>query len=174
MTMLSCKELSEKASDYLDGELSPWSRVQIRLHVFMCNHCRRYMHQLRLAVDALSLSARRDDGDAPSENRILSLLSVPETSARPDDGSVQPEVEIYTTSWCPYCRSAKALLDRKGINYVEIGVDGNPAKRREMAARAGGRTSVPQIFIGGRAIGGSDELHALEASRRLDRLLGRE
>jgi glutaredoxin 3 len=173
MTMLSCKELSEKASDYLDGELSPWTRMEIRLHVFLCEHCRRYLHQLRLAVDAFALAAKTD-AEERAEDRILQLLSLSQTSDKPDGGVASPEVVIYTTPWCPYCRSAKALLDRKGVDYVEIGVGGNAAKRREMAARVGGRTSVPQIFIVGRAIGGSDELHALEASGQLDRFLGRE
>jgi glutaredoxin 3 len=173
MTMLSCKELSERASDYLDGELSPWTRMEIRLHIFLCEHCRRYLRQLRLAVDTFALSAKTDDEERAGENRILNLLSASWTNHQPDGGSVEPEVEIYTTSWCPYCRRAKALLERKGVDYLEIGIGGDPAKRREMAARAGGRTSVPQMFIRGRAIGGSDELHALDASGQLDRLLGR-
>jgi glutaredoxin 3 len=173
MTMLSCKELSEKASDYLDGELSPWGRMQIRLHMFLCEHCRRYLRQMRLAVDALALAAGSDKGEDAGEDRILRALSLSPTIDPPREGIALPEVVIYTTSWCPYCRSAKALLDRKGVDYVEIGVGGNPAKRRKMAARARGRTSVPQIFIGGRAIGGSDELRALQASGELDRLLGR-
>jgi glutaredoxin 3 len=163
--MLSCKDLSLKASDYLDGDLPPRLRLEIRLHMFLCTSCRRYLRQLRLAVGALSLHARTDiDTD---EDRILRLLP----ASRQPSGS-DTDVVLYTTSWCPYCRRAKALLDRKGIGYLEIPVDGNPAKRREMAARAGGRTTVPQIFIRGRAIGGSDELHALEASGDLDRLLG--
>jgi glutaredoxin 3 len=173
MIMLSCEELSAKASDYLEGEVSPWLRMQIRLHVFLCEHCRRYLHQLRLAVDALALSAKTD-AEERGEDRILQLLSLSPTNGEQDVGAAEPEVDIYTTPWCPYCRRAKALLDRKGVDYVEIGVGGNPAKRREMAARAGGRTSVPQIFIRGHAIGGSDELHALESSGQLDRLLGRE
>lgn len=80
-------------------------------------------------------------------------------------------VTIYTTAWCPYCTAAKALLTKKGIAFDEIGVDGNPELRQAMTARAGGRTSVPQIFIGDRHVGGSDDLHALEARGELDTLL---
>jgi glutaredoxin 3 len=82
-----------------------------------------------------------------------------------------PPVTIYTTAWCPYCRAAKALLDRKGAAYEEIDVDGAPALRQAMTAKAGGRTSVPQIFIGDRHVGGSDDIHALDARGELDTLL---
>ncbi|KRE14859.1 glutaredoxin [Bosea sp. Root483D1] len=82
-----------------------------------------------------------------------------------------PQVTIYTTGWCPYCHAAKALLTKKGIAFEEIGVDGKPELRQEMTAKAGGRTSVPQIFIGGRHVGGSDDLHALDARGELDPLL---
>lgn len=82
-----------------------------------------------------------------------------------------PQVTIYTTGWCPYCQAAKALLTRKGVAFEEIDVDGKPELRREMSAKAGGRTSVPQIFIGGRHVGGSDDLHALDARGELDPLL---
>lgn len=82
-----------------------------------------------------------------------------------------PPVTIYTTPWCPYCQAAKALLDRKSVAYEEIDVDGEPALRQAMTQRAGGRTSVPQIFIGEKHVGGSDDIHALEARGELDRLL---
>lgn len=78
-------------------------------------------------------------------------------------------VTIYTKSWCPYCHAAKALLDRKGVSYEEIDVAA-PAEQQAMAQRAGRRT-VPQIFIGDRHVGGCDDLHALEASGKLDSLL---
>ena len=80
------------------------------------------------------------------------------------------EVVIYTTRWCPFCIRAKALLDQKGVSYHEIPVDGDPAKRQQMAERAG-RTSVPQIWIGERHIGGCDQLYGLERSGGLDLLL---
>ena len=83
------------------------------------------------------------------------------------------EIEIYTTPWCPYCWRAKRLLASKGVEYVEIDLWQESARRAEMVARAGGRTSVPQLFIDGRGIGGSDELAALAASGELDDLLGR-
>jgi glutaredoxin 3 len=82
------------------------------------------------------------------------------------------EVEIYTTMLCPYCYRAKSLLDRKGVRYKEIDVSYDPDGRKAMTERAGGRTTVPQIFIGGRPIGGSDELAALDEEGKLDRLLG--
>lgn len=80
-------------------------------------------------------------------------------------------VEIYTTPWCPFCLRAKALLDRKGIAYTEYDVSFDDAKRLEMIQRADGRSTVPQIFIDGRGIGGSDELHALERAGKLDPML---
>ena len=82
-----------------------------------------------------------------------------------------PQVTIYTTGWCPYCQAAKALLTKKGVAFEEIDVDGNRELRQEMTAKAGGRTSVSQIFIGGRHVGGSDDLHALDARGELDPLL---
>ena len=82
------------------------------------------------------------------------------------------DVVVYTTMFCPYCHAAKALLARKGVAFREIAVDGDRGARQAMSARAGGRTSVPQIFIGARHIGGSDDLHALESAGKLDTLLG--
>jgi glutaredoxin 3 len=79
-----------------------------------------------------------------------------------------PEVTIYTSAWCGYCMRAKALLDGKGIAYREIDVDGNRALREEMIARSG----RPQVFIGERHVGGSDDLAAAARSGELDRLLG--
>jgi glutaredoxin 3 len=73
--------------------------------------------------------------------------------------------------FCPYCHRAKKLLDAKGAAYSEIDVMMNAAHRREMMQLAGGRHTVPQIFIGGQHIGGCDELYALEAAGRLDALL---
>ncbi|HEX4762213.1 MAG TPA: glutaredoxin 3 [Sphingomicrobium sp.] len=80
-------------------------------------------------------------------------------------------VEIYTKTFCPYCWRAKHLLDSKGIGYREISVDLGGERRAEMIERAGGRTTVPQIFIGDRHIGGCDDLVALERDGRLDGLL---
>lgn len=80
-------------------------------------------------------------------------------------------VEIYTSPFCGYCHSAKRLLASKGIPFSEIDVSGDPARRREMMARAPGRFTVPQIFINGRIIGGCDELYALHRAGKLDRLL---
>lgn len=81
-----------------------------------------------------------------------------------------PSTLIYTSAWCPYCIRAKALLDKKGVAYEEISVDGKPGVRAEMANKAG-RTSVPQIWIDGTHIGGCDDLYALERAGKLDTLL---
>ncbi|ABC21542.1 glutaredoxin 3 [Rhodospirillum rubrum] len=80
-------------------------------------------------------------------------------------------VEIFTTPSCPYCRRAKALLGDKGVAYREIDVSGDPRLREEMTRRAGGRSTVPQIFIDGRALGGCDDIHALDRLGKLDGLL---
>ena len=80
-------------------------------------------------------------------------------------------VTIYTTATCPYCHSAKELLRRKKVAFTEIDVTGKPAERRAMTERAGGRTSVPQIFIGSHHVGGCDDLYALDGAGRLDPLL---
>jgi glutaredoxin 3 len=82
------------------------------------------------------------------------------------------EVELYTTPFCPYCLRARALLEHKGVAFTEIDIIEEPARRVEMVRRAGGRTSVPQIFIGGEHIGGSDELLALDRAGGLDARLG--
>ena len=84
-----------------------------------------------------------------------------------------PKVEIYTKWGCPYCTRAKGLLDAKGVAYSEYDITMGGPKRAEMVARAPGATTVPQIFIDDKAIGGCDDLHALEAAGRLDPLLGR-
>lgn len=81
------------------------------------------------------------------------------------------KVEIYTTIFCPYCVRAKALLDSKGIAYEEHDAPHGSQARHDAIQRSGGRTTVPQIFINGQAIGGSDELVALERAGRLDPLL---
>lgn len=79
-------------------------------------------------------------------------------------------VTIYTTRYCPYCISAKRLLDRKEVKYCEIAVDGNYALRAEMEQRSG-RYTVPQIWIDAKHVGGCDDLYALERAGRLDALL---
>ena len=83
-------------------------------------------------------------------------------------------VEIYSSMLCGYCYRAKKLLDSKGVAYENTDVMMRPKRRAEMVQRAGGRTSVPQIFINGRHIGGCDELHALDAEGKLDPLLQEE
>jgi glutaredoxin 3 len=82
-----------------------------------------------------------------------------------------PPITIYTKSNCPYCHAAKALLRRKNAFFEEISVDGDRAAQAAMADKAGGRWTVPQIFIGDRPVGGSDDIHALEAAGELDSLL---
>jgi glutaredoxin 3 len=80
-------------------------------------------------------------------------------------------VEIYTWSACPFCVRAKALLDKKGVDYTEYCIDGDEAARAKMAQRSNGRRSLPQIFINDQHIGGCDDLHALNARGQLDPLL---
>lgn len=80
-------------------------------------------------------------------------------------------IEIYTTPSCPYCHRAKALLREKGVGFDETDVSMDPDLRLAMTNRAGGRRSVPQIFINGEHIGGSDDLYALEQAGKLDALL---
>ena len=82
------------------------------------------------------------------------------------------KVEIYTTPTCPYCIAAKTLLKKKGVSYDETDVSRDPDLRGAMTNRAGGRRSVPQIFIDGQHVGGSDDLHALDHQGKLDGLLG--
>ncbi|MDP3197457.1 glutaredoxin 3 [Tabrizicola sp.] len=80
-------------------------------------------------------------------------------------------VEIYTTPFCPYCHAAKRLLQKKGVNYSEIDVSQDSDLRAKMTQRANGRRTVPQIFIGGQHVGGSDDLHALDHAGKLDPML---
>ncbi|NJN48686.1 MAG: glutaredoxin 3 [Alkalinema sp. RL_2_19] len=80
-------------------------------------------------------------------------------------------VEIYTWSTCPFCIRAKALLDRKGVEYREYCIDGDNAGRAKMIERTGGPKSVPQIFINEQYIGGCDDIHALDRQGGLDPLL---
>ena len=82
------------------------------------------------------------------------------------------KVEMYSTMWCGYCARARGLLNRKGVAFEDIDVEADSAKREEMLQRAGGRTSVPQIFIDDVHVGGSDELAALDRAGKLDPLLG--
>jgi glutaredoxin 3 len=82
------------------------------------------------------------------------------------------KVEIYTKAWCGYCARAKSLLDGKGAAFEEYDISMGGPKRDEMLSRAPGRTTVPQIFIDGQHIGGSDELGALNREGKLDELLG--
>lgn len=82
-----------------------------------------------------------------------------------------PLIEIYTQPWCPYCARAMNLLNGKGVTFTEIHAPHGTPERATSISRSGGRTSVPQIFIGGSHIGGSDDLAALERAGKLDALL---
>ena len=108
-----------------------------------------------------------------SLRRIARRLSA--SRGRPDAATAgtagTAAVTIYTTMFCPYCVRAKRLLGRKGVAFEEIAVDGDRDRRAEMIARAAGRRTVPQIFIGGRHVGGADELADLERAGELDALL---
>ncbi|MCB1358971.1 MAG: glutaredoxin 3 [Maritimibacter sp.] len=83
---------------------------------------------------------------------------------------MQP-VTIYTKPYCGYCHAAKRLLAHKGVDFTEIDISGNPELRREMIQKAGGRSTVPQIWIGETHVGGFDDIDDLEGRGRLDILL---
>jgi glutaredoxin 3 len=83
-------------------------------------------------------------------------------------------IQIYTSRYCPYCTAAKRLLSRKGVGFTEIDVDADFRERRRMRARANGRTTVPQIFIGSRHVGGFDDLRRLDQQGKLDALVASE
>lgn len=80
-------------------------------------------------------------------------------------------IDIYIKPTCPYCLRAQALLKKKGVAFHVIDISREPERRPEMIERAGGRSTVPQIFIDGRHVGGCDDLHALDAAGQLDALL---
>ena len=82
-----------------------------------------------------------------------------------------PEIEIYTQDWCGFCARAKQLLEKKGAAYREIDAPNGTPERAEAMQRSGGKTTVPQIFIGGAHVGGCDDLVALERAGKLDALL---
>ncbi len=84
------------------------------------------------------------------------------------------KVEIYTTPICGYCVRAKSLLSSKNVEFEEIDLFKEPERREEMMSRAGGRYTVPQIFINGQDIGGSDDLYDLERMGKLNEMLGLE
>ena len=82
-----------------------------------------------------------------------------------------PAITIYTKGWCPYCSAAKTLLQEKGAAFTEIDIEAKPEKRVEMIQKAGGSTTVPQIFIDDRHVGGCDDLYALNDRGQLEPLL---
>jgi glutaredoxin 3 len=81
------------------------------------------------------------------------------------------KIELYTTTYCPFCVRAKSLLRTKGVAFQEIDVTDDADLREKMVELAGGRRTVPEVFINGRLVGGYDELHALDRSGELDKLL---
>jgi glutaredoxin 3 len=82
-----------------------------------------------------------------------------------------PKIEIYTWSSCPFCLRAKALLDRKGVDYIEHEIDGDEVARQEMAKRTGGPRSVPQIFVDDQYVGDCQGIYQLDAEGKLDPIL---
>ncbi|HEV2557797.1 MAG TPA: glutaredoxin 3 [Microvirga sp.] len=82
-----------------------------------------------------------------------------------------PAITIYTKGWCPYCAAAKDLLKERGAAFDEVDIERTPDRRAEMIQRAGGRSTVPQVFIGERHVGGCDDLYALDGRGELARLL---
>ena len=85
--------------------------------------------------------------------------------------TIQADIEIYSGGYCPFCRRAKALLERKGARFTEYDVQADPSLREEMMARTNNARTIPQIFINGRHIGGCDDLYALDRAGELDLLL---
>jgi glutaredoxin 3 len=81
------------------------------------------------------------------------------------------DVVIYTRDWCGYSDAARALLERKGVKFEEINATGNRELRAQMVERANGRSTFPQVFIGGSHVGGCDDLYELEDQGKLDALL---
>jgi glutaredoxin 3 len=110
---------------------------------------------------------RRSDSQNPFEEARWAL---PRGSYRITE---MTRVTIYTTALCPYCHAAKRLLSEKGVSYDEIDVTFKPSERAAMTARAGGRRTVPQIFVGETHVGGCDDLYAIEQDGELDMLLAR-
>jgi glutaredoxin 3 len=98
-----------------------------------------------------------------ARGKLLNYLSLKENEA-------MATVIMYSTAYCPYCTRARHLLEKKGVNYTEIRIDDEPARREEMIAKSG-RHTVPQLFINGLHIGGCDDMYALEAQGQLDELL---
>jgi glutaredoxin 3 len=82
-----------------------------------------------------------------------------------------PAITIYTKSWCPYCSAAKKLLSEKGVDFTEIDIEKKPEARAEMIQKAKGRSTVPQIFIGEKHVGGCDDLYDLDDRGQLEPLL---
>lgn len=82
-----------------------------------------------------------------------------------------PEIVVYTKDYCPYCHAAKELLRKKGAAFTEVDIQKHPDRRAEMIQKAGGRTTVPQVFIGGRHVGGCDDIHALDGAGKLDPMI---
>jgi glutaredoxin 3 len=85
---------------------------------------------------------------------------------------IMAKIEIYSKDYCPYCKKAAALLDKKGVEYTSYDITNDADKQQEMATRKPGARTVPQIFIDDKGIGGCDDLYALDAKGDLDGLLG--
>lgn len=99
-------------------------------------------------------------------------MTAAESPGAPRQENRVARIEMYTTAICPYCMAAKSVLRAKGLDYSEIRIDTDAAKRDEMLTRSGGRRTVPQIFINGELVGGHDDLVAADRSGRLAQLLG--
>jgi glutaredoxin 3 len=102
-------------------------------------------------------------------------MKCPCERAKPDEQkyeevSMPADVKVYTTDYCPYCDRAKALLTRRGIPFEEIDVSDDDQKRAWLVKATGGRRTVPQIFIDGQPVGGSDEIHELDRRGELVKL----
>ena len=115
--------------------------------------------------------ARLRPGRAGLSTRVASPEARFHMSPSRGRDETMPPVTIYTKAWCPYCLAAKDLLEKKRIAFREIEITGNPDRRAEMIAKANGRSTVPQIFLDERHVGGCDDLYALDSRGELDKLL---
>ncbi|CAD7034526.1 glutaredoxin 3 [Pseudorhizobium endolithicum] len=91
--------------------------------------------------------------------------------AQPRQEKFMADVTIYTRQGCGYCSRAKALLQSKGVDFIEHDATSSPDLRQEMIGKANGRSTFPQIFINGEHVGGCDDLHALDRAGKLDPML---
>ena len=135
-------------------------------------HLRRHRQRRRAGAAARRRRRRRPDRVRPGcDGGVTPHILRSRPAPRRERTKILPPIVIYTKSTCSYCRAAKDLLRRKGATFEEISVDGDRAAQAAMAVKAGGRSTVPQIFVGATHVGGCDDLYDLESAGELDALL---